>query len=334
MLVSSLLSGQGYAYGYGRIGVLQEYLLTEQDIDRLVSADLATFTQLLTELKIAKSIDWTADPRELVRELERWLKHETEALVPMRERSVFDILWLKSDASFLAYLLKQRSGFTSAASTEPEVTATAFDPKMLRSLVQGQAVGFAPPELMSFVQSVRQNAKLTPQEIDTAVGRFVAERQTMLAAKSGSVLIQQYTAHHIDLQNILIARRLGRDDKPADHLLPGGRILTRSFTGVPGVLSELVRFSSLPSGLADVLEDGSDEASILLQRALAKAVAHDIALMRDRVLTIEPLFAFAAVAQSQFRVLRTIVVGKLAHLSPADIRKMLPPFLSASPFIG
>ncbi len=333
MATQAILAGRQYPYGYGRIGVLQEYLLTENAIERLVSADATEFVQLLTELKIAKSIDWTNNPHELVRELERWLQRETTELVPEPDRYIFDILWLRSDASYLSYLLKANRGYTSSESTAPHVTATAFNPDDLCALAQGENASSAPSELVKFVASVRQNVALTPPEIDAAVTRFIALRQSELAARSGSRLIQQYTAHHLDLQNIHIARRLGENDKPEKHLLPGGRIPLPAFTADPVVLAQVVQSSSLPNGLAEALLDGGNESSVLLQRALAKAIARDIALMRDCVLTIEPLFAFAAVAQSQFKVLRTVVVGKLARLSVADVRRMLPPFLSTSPFI-
>ncbi len=328
----SAFTGRDYAYGYGRVGVLQEYLLTEGDVERLLLApDFAACTRLLAELKIAKSLEWTDDPRQLIHELESWLQHEMTAMVPKADARIFDILWLKSDTPLLAYLLKAHHGLTAAASVEPTVTATAFEPGALRELVQTGRSQSLPKELVDFVSAVRGDDSLTAPQIDTAVARFVAAQQTRLAADSGSELVQRYVAHHIDLVNIHIAHRLTSRDRPQDHLLAGGNIPVQAFTADPERLVELVRGSSLPNSLIDALVD-VDQSSALLQRALAKAIAVDIARMRDCVLTIEPLFAFATIAQSQFKVLRTLIVGKGAGLSLQEMRAMLPPFLSASPF--
>jgi len=50
-------------------------------------------------------------------------------------------------------------------------------------------------------------------------------------------------------------------------------------------------------------------------------------------LSIEPVFAFAALAQSQLALLRALIIGKRANLDPQTIKKMLPPFLSASHYV-
>jgi vacuolar-type H+-ATPase subunit C/Vma6 len=332
MSLTGSLTGQRYAYGYGRVGVLQEYLLTQQDVERLLAAvDEAALTRALMELKMAKGLEWTNDAHRFIDQLERWLRREMHELVPAEDEEIFGILWLKSDASLLAYLLKKELGYTSGISVEPQVGATAFDPDLLRRLVAGSPVTGAPASLVQFVQSVRADRSLTPQRIDTLTAQFVADESVRLAAQSGSAPIRQYVAHHVDLQNIRTSRRLSSQERPLEHLLRGGEIAPEAFTDEPERLVELVRRSSLPNTLIDSLR-AADDASVTLERGLAKAIAHDLALMRDRVLCLEPLFAFAAIALSQLRVLRTLIVGKSAGLAPAEIRNLLPPFLSTSPY--
>jgi vacuolar-type H+-ATPase subunit C/Vma6 len=327
-------SGQNYAYGYGRIGVLQQYLLNQGDIDRLIGAHSEReLFRILSELNFTKGIEPTNDPREIIKRMELWLMKEVAAMSGSGiGENVFDILWLRNDAALLSYLLKQYHGLTSDISSEPEVGATAYDVDALKLLVKhGHAELGLTNQLVSFVRDIKDRKQATPQEIDDAVAQFVATEQVRLATSSGSEHIIRYVAHHIDLQNIRTARRLRKGDNPEDHLLKGGRIPAQDISPDPQQLAILIRSSHLPSELADYLAD-TEEASLALERGLARAIAHDIALMRNEVLTIEPLFAFAAIAQSQLKVLRTIIIGKVTGLTAEELAGLLPPFLSTSPF--
>jgi vacuolar-type H+-ATPase subunit C/Vma6 len=335
MSPSASVFGQGYAYGFGRIGVLQEYLLTQQDVERLLAArDETALHKAITEMKISTHVEYATDPHRFINNLEQWLQREITALVPEGKRRIFDILWVKDDASLLAYLLKKHHGFTSDLSAEPVIGASAFGTDELRTLVETGTNPALPDELTAFVRGIRDAKDVSPQMIDTAVAQFVVEHQNRMARESGSESIRRYVRHHIDLQNIRTARRLSADERPADHLLRGGEIDIERFSMEPHALVELIRKSSLPNSLIDSLLDaiGGDESSILLERGLARAIAHDIAVMRDHVLTVDPIFAFAAIYQSQLRLLRTVLVAKSAGLSAEEAHKLLPPFLSASPF--
>ncbi len=328
--------GQHYHFGYGRVGVLQQELLTPQDIDKLLLArDEQQLMKALTDVKLSRHVEYTLDPHRFIAGLERWLRNEVRGMTPADKREIFDILWLHGDSPFLAYLLKQHHGLTSAISEEPSVGATAFDPGELRRLVESGIPGALPEDLITFVARIKNlSASTLPQAIDTAVFQFIVDRQKALAAKSGSPEIRHYVAHHIDLTNIRTSRRLRENDTPSDHLLSGGEIPVEAFSLTPAQLASAVRSSSLPNSVIDqiALATDSTESSVELERGLARAIAHDLAVMRDQTLSIEPIFAFAAVALSQFKVLRTIIIGKSTHLNADEIRKLLPPYLSASPF--
>ncbi len=322
-----------HAYGHGRVGVLQEYLLTQAEVERMVAAkDADELARIITELKLSSQVEYNNNPHRFINNIERWLKTEVESMVSEKERDVFNILWIKDDASLLAYLLKKHHNFTSDISTEPHVGATAFDPDDLRTIVNGGDAPALPESLRTFIRTMRTDTTLTPQQIDTKVAQFVAHEQIALA-KKGSDAILLYVAHHIDLQNIRTARRLRKDEHPMDHLLSGGEISVSRYSLDPARLADLVRGSHLGSALADSIQT-SEDSSIVLERGLAKAIAFDLSRMRSNALTIDPIFAFAAITQSQLKLLRTILVGKSAHLTKEELQRLLPPFLSASPFVS
>lgn len=331
MFASSATSGQLYAYGHGRVGVLQEYLLTQGDVDRMVTArDTTDLARIIAELKISTQVEYISNPHRFINNIEKWLRHELRSMVSEEEAQIFDILWMKDDAALLAYLLKKHLGLTSDISTEPHVGATAYDPEDLKALVQGIDVPSAPRELRTFIGTIRGNHALSPQSIDTRVAQYIVDVQLTLARKA-SANILLYVAHHIDLQNIRTARRLRKDERPEDHLVRGGEIDVSRFSLDRAKLASVVRGSSLGSVLADSIQSAED-SSIILERGLAKAIAFDIARMRSNALTIDPIFAFGAITQSQLKLLRTILIGKSAHLTAEELKKLLPPFLSTSAY--
>jgi len=90
--------------------------------------------------------------------------------------------------------------------------------------------------------------------------------------------------------------------------------------------------SSLSFTLTEDLLDLTDDPGAL-ERELAKVLASDIAHMWNIPLSIEPVFAFAALALSHLRLLRVLLMGKRNGLSPQEIKKLLPPFVSASHYV-
>lgn len=335
MLSTSPILGQQFAYGFGRIGVLQQHFLSQGDIDRLLGAhDDQQLLQIVGELDLAHGIEPTTDPRELTVRMERHFQAEVRAMAGADHREIFDILWLPNDGALLAYLLKKHYGLTSAISVEPLAGSYAYPPQALQSLIEtGKTSADLPRSLTEFVLRMRARFGATPQVIDDSVSQYVIEEQLRLAKKSGSRLILRYIQHQIDLKNIRTARRLRPEDDPKTHLMVGGRIPVADLSADPKKLASLIQSSHLPSELADSLGD-SDEASVALERGLARAMARDISAMRERVLSMEAVFAFAIIMQSQIRVLRTIAIGKSMKLKAEEITQLLPPFFSASPFVS
>lgn len=325
--------GQEYAYAYGRLGVLRQRLPEQSDIDRLVSApDMESMKNVLREMRFTAEVMTSVnDIHDVIPALERQLRRDVESMVPQERRELFEILWLKEDGALLAYLLKKHHTFTSSLSRMPRSSISAHDTDALVALVERDDQGQLPPHLVRFVHQVKALTNATPAIIDTMVAQYVAHRQVELAEQSRSEHIHQYVAHQIDLQNIRTAKRLEGAENPRAHFLEGGEINPRDFTGERGHLSAVVRGSSLPDSLADAIEK-EDDTAVTLERGLARGIAHAVAEMGTMPLTIEPVFAYAVMALSQLRLLRTVLIAKTTGLSPEETLHMLPPFLSTTPY--
>lgn len=323
------MTSTDFAYGYGRVGVLQQQLLNKSDVDRLVGAHGdKELRHILSDVAFTARVMPQDDLSRAVPALEAWLKDEVRRMSPPESRELFDIIWLREDVPVLALLLKQYHGF-APKSDVADTGATAYDHAALRTLVESGERGPLPEDLAHFVEELKHEQGIEAQGIDHKVAVFVAQKQMELAKQSGSKLIRQYVAHLIDLQNIRTSRRLHPGEDGANHFLPGGEIDPMRLTGDPRSLALLIHSSSLPNVLADSVMNEKNSA-LALERALNLALAHDIAAMRSIPLGIEAIFAFAVMALSQTLMLRTILIGKAAQLTGGEISQMLPPIFSTA----
>jgi len=325
------LIGQKFAYAYGRTGVLQLLLLRQSDVDRLLGTrDRSEAEKILTELKLTTQIDQGISKGDLMLQaLRSWVRNEVEQMSAPAKRPVFSILWSQGDEALLSYLLKEKHGLTSSVSTEPETSLTAHAPEELRALVTEGKEGTFPSHLIAFVHEMKKKQDLTPQDVDHSVAQFFASLRLRLARTSGSRLIRQYVRHNIDLQNIRTALRSYEEEERSAALLEGGEISTDNLRGDRATILAAVSRSSLPYELAESIENAGDDP-IALERTCADVLAKDITSMWNVPLSIEPLFAFAAIALSDITLIRTVLIGKDNGFSPQAIKKMLPPFIPAA----
>lgn len=327
---------QAFAFAHGRIGVLQLLLLSSSDVDRLLgSHDTREAEKILTELKLTTQINQSlSHEEEILDAVALWVKDEVTRMVPKSKKDVFSILWLVGDAPLLSYLLKKKRKLTSAISREPTSVVTAHDPAALRSLVETERDDHLPTKLVSFVKETLKKESLTPMDIDTRVAQFIADEQGALTKKSGSAGLRQFVQHGIDTLNIRTALRLldATPEERTRHLIRGGRIPTETFAGTRAQIAYAIEEKGLGYDLADLIHD-PDADGTALERALSDVLAEDISLLWNVPLSVEPLFAFAALTLSQLRLLRVLLIGKRSHLSPQEIKKMLPPFIPATHYV-
>lgn len=326
--------GQHFAFAAGRTAILKHHLLSQSDIDRLLgSHGLAEFERTLRELKLMANVDANAeDIDSLLAAVEQWAKHEVEAMTPSSKRQVFGILWLTGDAPVLAYLLKSHHGLSSDVSTEPITSLTLWNPDDLREAVKGSMNAAPLPEtLTTFIASIKKLEEPSPWTIDRSVARFIAERRIALARTSGSTDILRYVQHSIDVTNIRTALRLKAVETPDAHdaLLPGGSVSLARLAGPNANIRAAIAASDL---YAPFISAQGSAAPIAIEQIGASILADDIGRMWTVPLTVEPIFAFGAMVMAHVRLLRAIAIGKRNRLSPQEIKKILPPYISSTHF--
>lgn len=330
MSSTASMAGHDFAYGYGRVGVLQQQMLSKEDIDRMVGSHSdAELRQILTETKFTSAAMPLEKLEEFVPAMEKQLKKDLHMLVPEGREEVFNILWLREDMSIVAHLLKEYHGQTSGGLNAALHGATAYDYAHFRAQIFESGHRELPEDVAHFIEEMKSRKNIRPDQIDHDTAVFFTNMQLRLAEASGSRLILRYVRHLVDLQNIRTARRLRPGEDPEQYLLPGGEINPRRISTDPRELAVLVQGTSLPTSVSDGLR-GDGNASLALERGLAKGLAHDIAEMRSVPLSIEPIFAYGVMALSQILLVRTVLIGKAAGLQASEIRDILPPVFSTS----
>lgn len=333
----SSMVGQHFAYAAGRSGVLQQILLSASDRDRLLGArDLQEAEAILTELKLTNPIDQgLKKSADILHALEQWVRKEVEQMTPESKLPTFSILWMERDIPLIAYALKKHFGLTSAVSSAPSDAMTSVSLEALTTYLADGTEGQLPSHITGFLKEALAWENVSPQMVDTAVAQHIANMQLRLARTSGSSLIKQYVKHKIDCGNIRTALRLLKDEDvhTKDHLIMGGYIDPTKFTGDLGSILAAVDASPLSYELSEKISKAVDDTNAL-ELALSEILAEDIARMWNMALSIEPVFAFAALTESQLKLLRTLLIGKRANMSPQEIKHVLPPFLSASHYIS
>lgn len=322
--------GQHFAFASGRTAVLRQSLLSASDIDRLLgTSGIKDFESALGEIKLAAETGvHSTGTDEAIRGIEQWMQAETDMLTPAAKRPIFAILWMAGDAPRLAYLLKKHHGLSSDVSAEPVSSLSAWSPEQLRSAVE-TGEGNVPESVLVFIREMRSLTKPDPKTIDRAVARFIAERRLSLARASGSPHILRFVRHQIDITNIRTALRLSRSGTDrASALLPGGFVDAEKLRGTASSISAVIAKSDLYAPfIGSDTKGGSD-----IERIGAEILAADIKHMWSIPLSIEPVFAFAAMVLSHARLLRSIAIGKRNGLSPQEIKRILPPFIPGSLF--
>jgi len=317
------------------MGVLKLLLMEQSDVDRMLGArDLKEVEKILTELKLTSVIDQGINEgRAILEAVGTWMRREVEQMSPDEADEIFHILWLENDAPVISYFIKQKLNLTSEISKEPLSGMSAFDPDEIKQFIKDGSQGALPMHLTDFITEMLGGEESNAKEVDTAVAAYIANLQLELAGRSGSEHIKSFVSHKIDLNNIRTAVRLNKEeeDEVLPYLLGGGTIPAKELAGdkdkIVSAIEHSGLFMFLPNDLETLFSD-----PIEFEQLAAHIVATDVSKMWNVPLSIDPLFAFAAITNNQLKLIRTILIAKRSELTPQETKQSLPPFLTASNF--
>jgi hypothetical protein len=321
-------TGTSLAFAYGRIANLKDALLSENDCNRLLGAkDGKDATAILTELPLTKYIDQgISQSHELLQAVEHWIKYEAFTMTPVDKQNVLHVLWADRIAATLSLALKQKHGFTLSTTMLEDSLAPAECEPWVQYITTGATEQLS--EIAQYILCSLPNNLDTAIMIDTLCFAAAAAYKIKEAKRSGSTAITRYIVHTIDCTNILNRLRFGDNLDPA-HVLPGGDISLAALTGAKSALLAAMTHTDLSYQLIDAIRNDSTNT---IEQLCSSVIKQDLSNLWNTPLSIEPVFAFAAVGMNHVEYARNILIGKLNGLEPQEIKHLVPTFIPASTF--
>jgi V/A-type H+/Na+-transporting ATPase subunit C len=317
-----------------RIRVLETRLLDRGKLERMIdsgSAEEALRVLQETEYSVYMSGLRRAEDFELIlREELRRIYHLLYEITPLKE--VVDILSLRYDYHNLKVLVKGKFLSKDLSYLLIPVGAEEFD--KLKNSIINESYRDMNPLMREAVEKAIQEFELSkdPQSIDLLMDRYMLKHMLLAAERVDNKLISKYVVSNIDLTNIRTLIRARQQNKNKEFLnktIIEGGLLDRdrlnslfmdSVENIPGKLSytdysEILRLgveSYAESGTVNVLEKLSDNFLMNIVRD-AKFVSFGP----------EPLLAYLVAKETEIKVIRIIMVGKINKVSPELIRERL-----------
>lgn len=322
-----IIPGTTYAYAYGRIGTLQNLLLTEADRNRLLGADNGQdAASILTELNLSSLVDQgIKHAPALLAAIEQWLEREAYGMTPEHKRGALAILWMDSIAAKLSLALKQKQHLNVQPDPLKDVLGETEEYAAWQEFIEKGQTSTLPAIAVQLLQRLPR-IPTSAREIDQVVHTAAADFSVAAAKRSGSKAIVEYVQNNIDCKNVLNYLRFTKQF--AEYFVPGGNIALSRFSSVESLATAIDSISLSYRLSAALRNDARDEVEAICSDIRRNDLAH----MWNTPLTIEPVFAFAATALNHINYVRNVIIGKYNDIDPQHIKQMLPAFMPASAF--
>jgi V/A-type H+-transporting ATPase subunit C len=324
-----------YAYAVGVIRVLETRALTRERIDR--AADAPTIEEVLRILAETAYSEYLSGLKSAA-DYETFLEEEHRKVLRLvqdltKDVSLTDLLLYRFDFHNLKVAVKERFGGQEL--TSAYVPLGRIPVSVITTAVKEEGFSSLPRWLAGVAERVVSGfpEKQDPKWIDFVVDRGMYEVFISRCRQEGSLFLYDLIQREIDLINILSLFRIRHGGQERGRFLDAfieGGSLSRSFflqlfdEPLDAMAS---RFAYTP--YRDLAENGWDHLNRNGSFVVFERIGRDfiLAYLRKANLIafgIEPLIAYVHAKESELRVIRTVMVGKLNNVPSNLIKEHLP----------
>lgn len=317
-----------------RLRVLETRLLDKAKIDRMIDSDSAEAAiKVLQETEYANVMSEVkrAEDYEIIlsSELKR-IYNEMYSMSP--SRALIDLMGIKYDYHNIKVIIKGMILEKDFSNLLIPVGVNEIN-KLKYSIENNELSGFAPIMKKAIEEAIEDyNSKKDPQRIDIIIDKYMFEDMKLIAKEIDDKFADKYVKSLIDLTNVKTLLRVKKQNKSREFLLSvvidGGSIdketlaalLTDSVENIPGKLSYTDYVDVLKSGVEEYSKNGS---AGLLEKLIDNYIMD---MMKDAKLIpfgIEPVLAYIYAKETEIKVIRIIMVGKLNNIAGEVIRERL-----------
>ncbi|MBE6048194.1 MAG: V-type ATP synthase subunit C [Clostridium sp.] len=317
-----------------RLRVLETRLLDKAKIDRMIDSNSAEeslkvlqeteYSNVMSNVKRAEDYEYM-----LSAELKR-VYHEVYSMTPVK--ALVDIMSIKYDYHNIKVILKgmflkkdfshmfMELGVIDAAKMKVDIETNNFSnlPSTMRKAIEETIEDF--------------NSKKDPQRIDVILDNYMFKNMRELAKELDDVFTSKYVSALIDLTNLKTLLRVKKQNKDRDFLLSlvieGGSIdkdvlvalLSDSVENIASKLSYTNYEEVLKLGVEDFAQTGS---AGLLEKLVDNYIMDLMKAAKMVPFGGEPLLAYIYAKETEIKVIRIIMVGKLNNIAGEVIRERL-----------
>ncbi|MBU3189436.1 V-type ATP synthase subunit C [Clostridium bowmanii] len=326
------MDNMNFTQAVARLRVLETRLLSKVKIDRMIDSTSAEeVLKVLQETEYAGLMGTVKRPEDYNLLLKEELNRVYSLMYSISpEPAIVDIMSLKYDYHNIKVMLKGRAlDKDFSHMLIPVGTVEIEKLKLYMTTEDYRELNPSMRDAILKADEVYQELK-DPQKIDIIVDQYMYIDMLARAKELKNKFILDYVVRSIDFSNIKSVIRLKKQEKDLKFLkeviLPGGDIamdiLIRAFD--EPIENMAAKFASSKYG--EVVRMGLEEYIKIGKLSLFEKLSENF-IMKDlkpaKYITFgpEPIFAYIAAKETEIKIIRIIMVGKLNNVDTAVIRE-------------
>ena len=317
-----------------RLRVLETRLLDKAKIDRMIDGDSANEAlKVLQESEYANVMTGVkrAEDYEII--LSKELKRVYELMYDASpSKALIDLMSIKYDYHNIKVLLK--GIFLQKDFSEMFISVGKIDIHTLKQSINNNNLGDLPKVMREAIEKAKEafEANKDPQEIDIILDNAMFTEMKDIAKELNDMFIDKYVKALIDLTNIKTLLRVKKQNKNRDFLqeviINGGAIdketIVSFLNDAPENISNKLSFTDYSELIKLGIEDYTKTGSAgLLEKLIDNYIMNMMKEAKFIPFGVEPVLAYIYAKETEIKVVRIIMVGKLNNISGEVIRERL-----------
>lgn len=317
-----------------RLRVLETRLLDKAKIDRIIDGDSANEAlKVLQESEYAGVMTGVKRPEDYEMVLARELKRVYELMYDASPvKSLVDIMGIKYDYHNIKVILKGM--FLQKDFSHMLIPVGMMDVQTLKHSIENNNLGDLNETMKEGIIKAKEVFEETkdPQVIDIILDNTMFKEMREIAKQIDDKFVDKYVKVTIDSTNIKTLLRVKKQKKDKDFLeeviIEGGEIdkdtLISMLHDAPENISNKLAFTDYGEMIKLGIEDFTKSGSVNeLERLVDNYIMNMMKEAKYIPFGVEPLLAYIYAKETEIKIVRIIMVGKLNNISGEVIRERL-----------
>lgn len=317
-----------------RLRVLETRLLDKSKLERIIDSNSGEEAlKILGETEYANVMGNVKKIEDYEEVLSAELKRVYKLLYEISPvKSVIDVMSLKYDYHNLKVLVKGK--ILNKDFSNMIVPVGTIDVSKLKSFIDNEYYRDLSPVMRKYLEEVFKDYETTkdPQRIDTILDKGMFEELLLLDKEIKDSFLHKYIVTLVDLTNLKTLLRVKKQNKGreffSDVMILGGTIdkdklfalLNDSAENISSKLSYTDYSEILKLGIESYVKDGS---SALFEKLSEDYIMNLMKKAKYISFGMEPILAYVYAKETEIKLLRIIMVGKLNNITGEVIRERL-----------